>query len=49
MLHQIREALGVPLSSSATNAKLKLMVEGRLMEMGYDPSNVQVIGTNGSC
>ena len=43
MLHQIGEALGVPSSSSATNAELKLMVEGRLTEMEYDPANVQVI------
>ena len=43
ILRQIGEALGVPSSSSATNAELKLMVEGRLTEMGYDPANVQVI------
>ena len=43
MLRQIGEALDVPSSSSATNAELKLMVEGRLTEMGYDPANVQII------
>ena len=43
MLCQIGEALGVPSSSSATNAELKLMMEGRLTEMGYDLANVQVI------
>ena len=38
VLRQIGEALAL----SATNAELKLMVEGRLTEMGYDPANVQV-------
>ena len=40
MLRQIGEALGVPSSSSATCAELKLMVEGKLTELGYDPSNI---------
>ena len=43
MLRQIGKALGVPSSSSATCAELKLMVEGKLTELGYDPLNVQVI------
>jgi len=43
MLRQIGEVLGVPSSSSATCAELKLMVEGKLTELGYDPSNIQVI------
>jgi len=43
MLIQIGEGLGVSSSSSATCAELKLLVEGKLTELGYDPSNVQVI------
>ena len=40
-LKQIGEALGV--SPSATHSQLKLLIEGKLTDMGYDPCNVQVI------
>ena len=43
ILCQIGEGLGVPSFSSATCAELKLMMEEKIMELGYDPSNVQVI------
>ena len=41
-LKQIREALGVS-PSLATCSQLKLMIEGKLTDMGYGPCNVQVI------
>ena len=41
-LKQIGEALGVS-PSLATRSQLKLMIEGKLTDMGYDPCNVQVI------
>ena len=44
-LKQIGEGLGI--SPSATHSQLKLMIEGKLMEMGHDPSNVQVILSDG--
>ena len=47
MLRQIGEALGMPPSSTATCAQLKLMVEGKLTDLGYDPANVQVILSDG--
>ena len=40
-LKQIGEALGVS-PSLATRSQLKLMIEGKLTDMGYDPCNVQV-------
>ena len=43
MLRQMGEALGVPSSASASSSGLRLMVEGKLTELGYDPSKVQVI------
>ena len=41
-LKQIGEALGVS-PSLATRSQLKLMIEGKLTDMGYDSCNVQVI------
>jgi len=46
MLRQIGEALGVPSSSSVTCAELRLMMEGKLTGLGYDPSNLHVILSN---
>ena len=45
-LKQIGEALGV--SPSATRSQLKLMIEGKLTEIGHNPCNVQVI-ISGDC
>ena len=43
MLRQIGEALGVPSSASTPSSELRLMVEGKLTELGYDLSNIQII------
>ena len=42
-LRKVGKVLSVLSSSSASCSELKLMVEGKLMEMGYNLSNVQVI------
>ena len=36
MLRKIGKALGVPSSASALSSELRLMVEGKLTELGYD-------------
>lgn len=43
MLYQIGERLSVPSSTSASCLDMRLMVEGKLTEMGYDSLNVRVI------